>query len=113
MDDRDLLTLKAFTAAYIANDRPPIPELDEIRADLEHRAKELGAIARNHSQLCNAYEQARTLLASAAGERKAGLYVTPEPPKNGDDSKDVENLVRVLDQKSKEELGLELQPLEP
>ncbi|WP_072622337.1 hypothetical protein [Spirulina major] len=108
MDDSDLLTLKAFTAAYIANDRPPIPELLGIQADLENRANELDAIACNHSQLCNAYQQARTLLISAASTRKAGLNVTPIPPVN-DDSKDVENLVRVLDEQSKAELKSALQ----
>ncbi len=108
MDDRDLLTLKAFTAAYIANDRPPIAELLGIQADLENRVQELDAIARNHSQLQNDYKKARTLLTSAASTRKAGLDVTPIPPVN-DDSKDVENLVRVLDAQSKAELKSALQ----
>lgn len=118
MKDGDLLTLKAFIAAYEANDRPPIPELAEIRANLDQRVKELHKIACNHAQLRDDYEKARVLLTSAAGERKAGLYVvacTSIPPfgNGGDDGKEVENLLRVLDQKSKEELGLELQPPEP
>lgn len=58
MDDRDLLTLKAFIVAYEANGQPFIPELAEIQADLDNRVQELGAIARNHSQLCDDYQKA-------------------------------------------------------
>lgn len=104
MKNGDLLTLKAFIAAYEANDRPPIPELAEIRANLDQRVKELDGIACNHNQLCKDYKKARTLLTAAASSRKAGTYVPPIGDLKGDESKDIENSVHILDQETKEKL---------
>lgn len=107
LKDSQLLTLKAFLAAYAVGDRPDIPELAAIRADLAHRVGELEAIARQHPQLSANYQQARQLLTDAANTRKAGTYAIPEPPPN-DTSTDVENLARVLDQKTEAELQADL-----
>ncbi|MBD2576737.1 hypothetical protein [Oscillatoria sp. FACHB-1406] len=109
LDDRALLTLKAFLAAYTAQNSPPLPELSAIDADLDNRVNELDSVARNNPQLSENYQQARTLLSSAASKRKAGLYATPKPPEpRRDDSKDVENIIRIVDQMTEEELRARL-----
>lgn len=105
LDDRALITLKAFLAAYTVQNSPPLPELSAIDADFENRVNELDSVARNHPQLSEDYQQARTLLSAAASKRKASLSVTPNPPESSrDNSKEVENSVRIVDQMTEEEL---------